>query len=101
MGVSAKQRRECSGPGYPPRPRHRYEGVSTVRYDLTVTLSDDYVVSHIGWTVRDACGDAIAMGTWMGTVLGVYTTEGALLEALAQAHEADQQLSLLPADGEF
>lgn len=72
-----------------------------MRYDLTVTLSDDYVVEHIGWTVRDASGEAIAIGTWMGTVLGVYTTEGALLEALAQAHEADHQLSLLPSEGEY
>lgn len=101
MGVSPQARRECSGPGIPLRPRHRYEGVSTVRYDLTVTLGDDDVVCHIGWTVRDASGEAVAIGTWMGTNLGVYTTEGALLEALARAHEADHQLSLLPAEGEY
>jgi hypothetical protein len=72
-----------------------------VRYDLTVTLSDECEVEHIGWTVSDASGEAIAIGTWMGTHLGVYTTEGALLEALAQAQLHDQQLSLLPRDGQY
>lgn len=72
-----------------------------MRYDLTVTLTDDHEVAHIGWTVRDASGEAIAIGTWMGTLLGVYTTEGALLEALAQAQLHDQQLSLLPREGQF
>lgn len=72
-----------------------------MRYDLTVTTEAGEVVRHIGWTVRDASGEALAVGTWMGDVLAVYTLEGALLAALGEAVAADQQLSLLPRDGEY
>lgn len=101
MGVCAEHRRVCSGPRVPTRAQTPFEGVSTVRYDLTVSTDGSDVVCHIGWTVRDASGDAVAVGTWMGDVLAVYTPEGALLAALAEARAADQQLNLLPADGEY
>lgn len=72
-----------------------------MRYDLTVTTDQEGLVEHIGWTVVDSCGDAIAMGTWMGSNLHVLTLQGALLETLDQALAADQQLLAFPGPGEY
>lgn len=73
-----------------------------LRYDLTVTTTGfDEVVCHIGWTVRDTSGDVIAIGTWMGTKLEVYTPLGALREAFDQAQAMAFEQSALPLDGEF
>jgi hypothetical protein len=72
-----------------------------MRYDLTIVTTGEGIVSQIAWTVRDARGEAVAIGTWQGSALAVYTPEGAIQEAFEQARNHDVQLSLLPVEGEY
>ena len=101
MGVSPQVRQFASRPRPSGLGLRHLRGADRVRYDLSVTTDQEGLVESIGWTVRDARGDALAIGTWMGDVLHVLTLQGALLETLDQALAADQQLIAFPGLGEY